>query len=335
MKTSSQQNFDAALASRHRWGKLFEALCLGAIMFSLVVLCVFLASIIYTATGWIDFEFLTSSPSGYPEQAGIKTALWGSFWLIVLTGLFTVPVGIGAAVYLEEYSSKNRLTTFIQVNLSNLAGVPSIVYGILGMSVFVRMFDAFSGENAKVLSISLILTTLEIPIPFGGTLVSGALTLSLLILPVVIIASQESLRSVPPSLRHASLALGATEWQTIRTQVLPASIPGIATGVILALSRAIGETAPLLMVGAVGFIQSTPGGIEGVTDLIRDPGALFEIPFSQFTCMPIQIYAWVDEPNHLFRNVAAAGIVVMLVVLLLMNATAVYIRMRFQNKIQW
>lgn len=333
--TGAQNNFDAVLASRHRWGSLFEALCLGAIMLSLLVLCLFLASIVYTAWGWIDVDFLTSHASRFPRAAGIKSALWGSMWLILLTALFTIPIGVGAAVYLEEYSRKNRLTTFIQVNLSNLAGVPSIVYGILGMSVFARMFDAFAGSEGKVLSISLGFTAIEIPIPFGPTLISGALTLSLLILPIVIIASQEALRSVPPSLRHASLALGATEWQTIRTQVLPASLPGMATGVILALSRAIGETAPLLLIGAVGFIPETPGGIDGLMDILRDPGALLEIPFSRFTCMPMQIYLWVDEPDHLFRNVAAAGIVVLLVVLLLMNAAAVYIRMRFQKKIQW
>lgn len=333
--SATAKEFDAFLASRHRWGKLFEVCCLGAIMFSLLVLCVFLASIVYSAWGWVDFDFLTNKPSSFPERAGIKPALWGSFWLMILTAVFTIPLGVGAAVYLEEYSSKNRLTSFIQVNLANLAGVPSIVYGILGMSVFARMFDAFPGDKGKVLKIALHFTTVEIPIPFGGILISGALTLSLLILPIVIIASQEALRSVPPSLRHASLALGATEWQTIRTQVLPASIPGITTGIILALSRAIGETAPLLMVGAVGYIGTTPGGIESIFDLMRHPSALFEIPFSNFTCMPMQIYDWVDEPKHLFRNVAAAGIVVMLVVLLLMNAAAVYIRMRFQSKIQW
>ena len=328
--------FDKRLSTRHRNSKLFELFCLGAVLVGLIVLCILLLSVIYKAWGWIDLDFLRNHHSRKPEDAGINAAFWGSFWLILLTALFSIPIGVGAALYLEEYSRKNKLTTFIQVNLANLAGVPSIVYGILGLTVFVRMFDVFRAEEETAVTFSLIVTTFSIPLPFGTTLISGALTLSLLILPVVIISSQESLRSVPPSLRHASLALGATEWQTIRSQVLPAAMPGIATGVILSLSRAIGETAPLLMVGAASFITFTPGGIDGLGDIVTNPGSLMEVPFSKYTCMPMQIYNWVKFAKVEFQeNVASAGIVVLLGVLLLMNATAVYIRMRFQSKIQW
>lgn len=332
---STAQDFQDQLKSRHRWGRLFEAVCLGATMFGLVVLAVLLTGLIWKSWGWINTDFLTSYPSPQPEESGMIAGLWGSFWLLLLTAVITVPIGVGAAIYLEEYSAKNRLTTFIQLNISNLAGVPSIVYGILGLSVFVRMFDAFQGEHEKVLQIAMGFATLEIPLPFGKTLISGALTLSLLILPVVIIASQEALRSVPPSLRHAALALGASEWQTIRHQVLPASIPGIATGVILALSRAIGETAPILVVGAAGYITQSPGRIESIADIISHPGQLLEVPFYKYSCMPMQIYYWVGLAKAEFQNVAAAGIVVLLVVLLLMNFTAVYIRQRFRGKIQW
>lgn len=334
--SNNRGEFNSKINSRHRTSKLFELFCLSAVLLALVVLCVLLFSVISKAWGWVDVDFLTSHHSRKPEDAGIKAALWGSLWLILLTGLFSIPIGVGAALYLEEYSRKNRLTTFIQVNLSNLAGVPSIVYGILGLTVFARMFDMFPGEQQSVMTISLLITDLSIPLPFGPTLITGAMTLSLLILPVVIISSQESLRSVPPSLRHASLALGATEWQTIRSQVLPAALPGIATGVILSLSRAIGETAPLLMVGAASFITATPGGIDGMGDILTNPGSLLEVPFSKYTCMPMQIYNWVKFAKVEFQEyVASAGIVVLLGVLLLMNATAVYIRMRFQNKIQW
>ncbi|MBD3676731.1 MAG: phosphate ABC transporter permease PstA [Planctomycetaceae bacterium] len=328
--------FDSRLSTRHRNSKLFELFCLTAVLTSLIILAVLLLSVIYKSWGWVDLDFLRNHHSRKPEDAGINAAFWGSFWLIILTALFSIPIGVGAALYLEEYARKNKFTTFIQVNLANLAGVPSIVYGILGLTVFVRMFDMFRAEEDTVLTISLFVTQLSIPLPFGTTLISGALTLSLLILPVVIISSQESLRSVPPSLRHASLALGATEWQTVRSQVLPAAIPGIATGVILSLSRAIGETAPLLMVGAASFITFTPGGIEGIGDVIANPASLLEVPFSKYTCMPMQIYNWVKFAKIEFQEyVASAGIVILLGVLLLMNATAVYIRMRFQNKIQW
>ncbi len=332
---SNLPEFQSRLASRHRWGRIFEAFCLSATLFGLIMLAILMISIVWKSWGWLDGSFFTNFDSRKPEEAGVKAALWGSLWLLLLTAIFTIPIGIGAAVYLEEYAKKNRLTSFIQLNLANLAGVPSIVYGILGLSVFVRMFGAFPLEEKKVLELSLWFTTLEIPLPFGPTIISGALTLSLLILPVVIIAAQESLRSVPPSLRHAALALGATEWQTIRSQVLPASVPGIATGVILALSRAMGETAPLLMIGAVSFIATTPGGIESFGDIIRNPGSLLEVPFSRFTCLPMKVYDWISFAKPAFQHVAAAGIIVLMGALLLMNATAVFIRQRFRGSIQW
>lgn len=329
-------DFQTRLQSRHRWGTVFEVSCLGATMFGLVILAVLLCGIILEAWGWLDFNFLTRFHSYIPREAGIKAAIWGSFWLVLLTAIFSIPIGVGAAIYLEEFAPKNRLTAFIQLNLSNLAGVPSVVYGILGLTVFARMFDAFQGSKHQVLAISLGVTSIEIPLPFGSTVISGALTLSLLIMPVVIIASQEALRAVPPSLRHAALALGATEWQTIRQQVLPASLPGIATGTILALSRALGETAPLLLVGAAAAIWQTPGDIGSIGDVVMHPSRLLHVPFDDFTCLPMQIYVWAaTEAKTDFQHVAAAGIVVLLVVLLLMNFTAVYIRQRFRGKIQW
>ena len=221
--------------------------------------------------GWLSWSFLTSYDSRHPEQAGVLAGLWGSFWLVSLATLVAVPVGVGAALFLEEYGKKGWLRTLIEINLSNLAGVPSIVYGILGMAVFVKMFGVFR-NHPKILDVWLPFTHLQIPLPFGRTVLAGALTLALLILPIVIVASREALRAVPPSIRHASYALGATHWQTVRHQVLPAAIPGIFTGVILAVSRAIGETAPLLMVGAAVFVAATPGGIESPADVLRQAG---------------------------------------------------------------
>ena len=242
--------------------------------------------------GWIDWQFLTSFPSRFPERAGIKSALVGTIWLISLVALISIPIGVSTALYLEEFANnKNRMAKFIEVNISNLAGVPSIVYGILGLAVFVRYFS------------------------LGRSLLSGALTMSLLILPVIIIASREAIKAVPMSIRYAALSLGATRWQTTWSHVLPASFPGILTGVILALSRAIGETAPLVMIGALTFVAFLPEG-----------------PMDQFTALPIQIYNWVSRPQQEFPDLAAGAIVVLLLVLLLMNATAIVIRNKTERR---
>jgi len=239
----------------------------------------------------LDGRFLTSFASRIPERAGVKAALAGSVWLLGLTALIAFPVSVAAAIYLEEYAPRNLTTRLIQLNIANLAGVPSIVYGILGLAVFVRTFG------------------------LGRSIISGALTLSLLILPVIIIAAREAIRAVPPSIREAAHGLGATRWQVVSTQVLPMAMPGILTGTILALSRAVGETAPLIMVGAVGFIAFTPKGL-------GDP----------FTVLPLQIYNWVSRPQAEFHQLAAAGILVLLSLLLTMNAAAIVLRNRYQTR---
>ncbi len=327
------------LATRHRIGWCFEKLCLGSSWTGIAALGVMLVCIAWMAWGWLDWKFLTVYDSRRPEDAGILAGLWGSFWVITITTLVSVPVGVGAAVYLEEYSRDSWLRRLIQTNLSNLAGVPSIVYGILGLTVFVQMFGLFGSPGrgtASELNISLLVTTLKIPLPFGPTVISGALTLSLLILPVVIVASQEALRAVPSSVRHASLALGATRWQTIRHQVLPSSVPGILTGVILSLSRAIGETAPLIMIGAVSFVAFTPGEISSPAELITNPGGIAQAPFDRFTALPIQIYNWISlQAKSEFKSVAAAGILVLLAVLSVLNGIAVTVRHRYQKRTRW
>jgi len=329
-----QAQFSRGLPMRHRIGGIFELACLLCTWFGLVVLAVLLVGVLWQSAGWLNWKFISSYDSFVPEQAGILAGLWGSLWLILLTALFSVPIGTGAAIYLEEYASENWLTRLIRVNLSNLAGVPSVVYGILGLTVFVRMFDLYRPAE-KIIEVSLGVATLEIPLALGKTVIAGALTLSLLILPVVIIATQEALRAIPPSIRHAAYALGATRWQTIRHQVLPAALPGITTGIILSLSRAMGETAPIMMIGALTWISATPGGIEHVSDVFGQPSALLEAPFDSFTAMPILVYNWVSDSKPGYQHVAAAGIVVLLVVLLLVNALATFIRHRFQTKLRW
>lgn len=243
---------------------------------------------------WLNKSFLTTPSSSIPELAGIRTAILGSAWLLLITVLFAVPVGVGAAIYLEEFAPKNRVTDLIQTNINNLAGVPSIVYGMLGLAVFVRVLE---------------------PLTRGRTVLSAGLTLGLLTLPVVIISSQEAIRAVPGSLRQAGMALGATRWQTVRSQVLPVAIPGIMTGTILAIARAIGETAPLILVGAASFITFDPTGL-----------------FSKFTALPIQIFQWTSYPQEEFRNLAAAASLALLIMLLVLNAAAVLLRNRYSRR---
>jgi phosphate transport system permease protein len=264
--------------------------CRGVTSLSIFILGVLLFHILSEGLAWLNVEFLNRFPSRFPAKAGIKSALFGSLWLISMTAFISVPVGVATAFYLEEYAPKNKLTRFFQVNIANLAGMPSIVYGLLGLTIFVRFFN------------------------LDRSLWSGSLTLSLLILPVIIIASGEAIRQVPDSIRLGAFALGARRWQVILGQLLPASLPGIMTGVILALSRAIGESAPLIMVGAFSYIAFIPEG-----------------PGDPFTALPIQIFNWAGRPQEDFHGIAAAGIIVLLGVLFVMNFVAVMIRQKFQR----
>jgi len=256
---------------------------------------------------WLTADFVTSPQSSEPLQAGVRTALLGSLWVILITMLFALPVGVGAAVYLEEYAGNNWFNRLIETNINNLAGVPSIIYGMLGLAVFVRILEPLtSGRLWGVVDP----TTAN-----GRTVLSAGLTLGLLIMPVIIINAREAIRAVPNSLRQASYGLGATQWQTIWHHVLPTALPGILTGAILAISRAIGETAPLVVIGASTFI-------------VMDPNS----PFAKFTTLPIQIYQWTSRPQAEFRNLAAAAIVVLMVLLLTLNASAVILRNRYSIK---
>jgi phosphate transport system permease protein len=257
---------------------------------------------------WINLDFLTNPQSSTPELAGVQTAILGSLWVIAITALFSFPIGVGAAIYLEEYAADTRLNRIIQTNINNLAGVPSIIYGLLGLAVFVRFLESFTSGTMFGLTDP---TTAN-----GRTIMSAGLTLGLLILPIIIISSQEALRAVPNSLRQAGMALGATQWQTIWSHVLPSALPGILTGTILAISRALGETAPLVVVGASTAIFTSP-----------------QTPFDKFTTLPIQIYQWTSRPQAEFRNLAAAAIIVLLVLLLTLNATAIYLRNRFARRV--
>ena len=338
MAPENQSTEPLALQSTKKdsWG--FAVTCWLATWSSVFILIVLLGAVTYQAFGWLDWQFLTSFDSRRPENAGILSGILGTVWLISLTALFSVPIGVGAAIYLEEYATDTLLTRIIRTNLANLAGVPSIVYGILGLTAFVRMFGLFGPEgwiNAEGMFWSQHYGSFLIPLPFGRVVMAGAMTLTLLILPVIIIASQEALRAVPPSIRHASFALGATKWQTIRNQVLPASIPGIMTGVILAISRAIGETAPLVMLGAMTFVYFAPGDVDSVQFLAEHPEGLIKAPFDTFTVIPIQIFNWVRQAKPEFKNVAAAGIVVLLVILLVLNAIAVFLRHRSSRHLRW
>jgi phosphate transport system permease protein len=272
----------------------FAVACMLTTVFCVLVLVVLLASIFYRGFPWLTWNFLTSYPSRFPAKAGIFPALVSSIWLIGLTTLFSVPIGVGAAVYLEEYAKASRWRSLVQLNISNLAGVPSIVYGILGLGLFVR---------ALMLERSIL---------------AGALTLTLVVLPIIILAAQEALRAVPDSIRRASYALGATRWQTVRYQVLPAALPGIMTGVILAISRALGEAAPLVAIGAATFITFVP-----------------KSPTDEFSSLPVQIFDWASRPQADFRDVAGAGIIVLLSLLIVMNAGAVYVRYRYGQRIRW
>ena len=281
------------MRSRHAKARIFAKFCGLVTWLGTALLLVLLWQIFSDGLRWLDIDFLRSFPSRFPERAGILSALAGTLWLISLVAIIAIPVGVATAIYIEEFGGKGKLVKIIDINISNLAGVPSIVYGIIGLTLIVRGLQ------------------------LERSLISGALTMSLLILPVIIIASREAIRTVPDSIRHAAIALGATQWQTVWSHVLPASFPGILTGVILGLSRAIGETAPLIMIGALTYVAFVPEG-----------------PMDSFTALPIQIFNWVSRPQEEFHELAAAAIIVLLVVLLSMNSLAIFIRHKMEKKLQ-
>jgi phosphate transport system permease protein len=286
-------NFKPNLTGRYNLDKVFAMATWGATFIAIAVLAWLVYTILRDGLAGLDWQFISSFPSRKPEKAGVLAALAGTLWLMVLVAIISFPIGVGAGMFLEEFSTDNWFTRLIEINISNLAGVPSIIYGLLGLAAFVRIMSPITG---------------------GRSVLSGALTLVLLILPIIIVTTREALRTVPDSLRMAGFALGATRWQVIWSHVLPMAFPGILTGVILALSRAIGETAPLIVIGAATFIPFVPKGLQ-----------------SSFTAMPIQIYNWVSRPQDEFHYIAASGIIVLMIVLLCMNALAVYLRNRFQK----
>ena len=271
--------------------KIFIILSLLFLSIALLTLLSLIVDVFIDGIGRLNFKFITGYPSRKPEEAGILPALLGSFYLMVLMIIFIVPVGIGASVYLEEYAPKNFLTSIMEINIANLAGVPSIIYGLLGLEIFVRALG------------------------FGRSLIAGALTLGLLVLPVIIVATREAIRGVPYSIKEASYALGATKWETIKHHVLPLALPGILTGIILAVSRAIGETAPLITIGALTYIAFLP-----------------KTPFSPFTALPIQIFNWISRPQKSFHQNAAAGIIVLLLLTLILNILTILLRNYYTKK---
>jgi phosphate transport system permease protein len=276
--------------TRHSGDILIQSMAVLVLALALAALGALLYDVFSDGFGRLSWQFLTSFPSRRPEAAGIYPAIVGSAYVILLTTALALPIGIGAALYLEEYARAGWFSRVVEINIANLAGVPSIIYGLLGLGLFVRTFG------------------------FGRSVLAGAATLALLVLPIVILSTREALRTVPPSIREASYALGATKWQTIQHQVLPGALPGILTGLILALSRAIGETAPLITIGALTYVPFAPDGI-----------------WSPFTVLPIQIFNWLSRPQAAFAENASAGIIVLLVLLLVMNAVAIVVRDRFQQ----
>lgn len=282
------------LTARKLVAAIFSYCLLFAVCMAIGALAALLWTIGSRGYAWLSWHLITNPTSRRPEQAGLNSAIFGTLWVISLTALIAFPIGVAAAIYLEEYAAKSRITRILQINIANLSGVPSVVYGLLGLGVFVEFMN------------------------LGRVVLAGALTMALLSLPVIIISSQEAIKAVPWSLREAAFGVGATRWQVTRSHVLPAALPGILTGTILAISRAVGETAPILVVGAAGFLLTRPDGLT-----------------SSYTALPIQIYQWTSRPQTEFRELAAAGIIVLLGVLLLMNATAIIIRQQASRKQRW
>ncbi|NBI28299.1 phosphate ABC transporter permease PstA [Chengkuizengella marina] len=286
-----QLDAERQMRRRKRKNTIFHALFLSSTLFGVIALGMLLIQILSDGLGWLNWEFLTNNASRKAEKSGIKAAIAGTLWMMSITAPLSFIIGVSTAIYLEEYAKKNWFNRFIQTNIANLAGVPSIVYGLLGLTIFVRVFG------------------------FGKSVLAGSLTMTLLILPIIIVASQEAIKAIPVTQRNASFALGANRWQTIIRVVLPSALPGIMTGSILSFSRAVGETAPLIVVGAVAYITTLPSGV-----------------FDKFTVMPIQIYTWANLPQEEFHHVAAAGIIVLLFMLLSMNAIAIFLRNKYQKK---
>lgn len=293
--TTPRPGEPTTLTRRRVKNALFSLLAFAAILISMVTLAGLLIDLVGRGGSSLDTQFLTSSPSRIPAKAGILPALVGTLWVTLLVALITFPIGIGAAIYLEEYAGRGRIARLLKINISNLAGVPSIVYGIFGLAIFVRGLD------------------------LGRTVFAASLTLSLLILPVVIISSAEALKAVPPSQREAAYALGATRWQVIRRALLPAAAPGILTGIVLAVGRAVGETAPLILIGAVTFVTFVP------TNPFED----------KYTVLPIQIFNWANRPQEAFLEISAAAILVLIALMLLLNGAAIYLRARLSRGLQW
>ena len=274
--------------------KAFQIWGIVCTLIGLILLAVFLGDIVIDGIMRIDWQFITSLPSRKPEEAGIWTAMAGTAWILGLTSIIAIPLGVAAGMYLEEYAKKSRLSNILEINISNLAGVPSIIYGLLGLEIFVRVMG------------------------LGASVLAGSLTLSLLILPIIIVATREAIKAVPKTIKEASFAMGATKWQTLWNQTLPASLGGVLTGIILAISRAIGETAPLIVIGALAYVPFAP-----------------KSPMDEFSVLPIQIFNWAGRPQHGFIENAAAAIIILLLFTFIMNGIAVYFRNKWQKKIKW
>lgn len=286
--------YEPRIASRRRTGHVWKWVFFSSTAVGVLLLLLLLWSVFEPGIDWLSWHLVRSMPSRIPEKAGMNSAIWGSIWVVGTSGVVSFVLGLGTAIYLEEYASQNRWTRILQTNIANLAGVPSIVYGLLGLVVFVDWMHA------------------------GRSVLAGGLTMALLTMPIVIVSSREAIRAVPSGLRQAAYGVGATKWQTMRHHVLPAAFPGIMTGVILSMSRAIGETAPLLAVG-------------GASQVLFNPTS----PFSSFMVMPLQIYNWTGRPQAEFEHLAAAAIIVLMVVLLVMNSLAIAIREYFSRKNRW
>ncbi|WJE14400.1 phosphate ABC transporter permease PstA [Halobacillus sp. ACCC02827] len=291
MLGQKEQTIKRRMEGRVAVNKIMMALFGLATAVGLVFLVLLFYRVLTQGIGYLSWDYISNFPAPYPEEAGIYAGLIGSIFLMIIVAIVSVVIGVATAIYLEEYAPKNKMTDFIRVNIQNLAGVPSIVFGLLGLTFFVYMFS------------------------FGYTLLAGGLTMALLILPVIVVAAQESIRSVPAEIKEASYGMGASKWQTIQRVILPAAVPGILTGTIIALSRAIGETAPLIIVGAATAIYTLPESL-----------------LAKYTVMPIQIYNWTGRPQEEWQFVAGAGIIILLAVLLLMNSIAVVIRNKYQKR---
>ncbi|KAA1295104.1 MAG: phosphate ABC transporter permease PstA [SAR202 cluster bacterium] len=296
MSSNSHNSINPNRRSRVIIGNIVYVLFLLSVLVGIVGLIVLIIDVLTGGLPWMSWHFIFDYPSRKPAEAGLFSALMGTVWLMFMTALITVPIGVCAAIYLEEYAPRNLFTRIIEINVANLAGVPSIVYGLLGLSLFVY----YIGTSDEFL---------------GRSVLAGAMTLSLLVLPIVILASREAIRAVPNSYREGAYAMGADQWQVIKGVVLPSAIPGILTGTILAMSRAIGEAAPVIAISALVYLTFIPSH-----------------PMDRFTVLPIQIYNWVSRPQDEFRGLAAAGIIVMLVLLLSMNAIAVFLRNKYQKR---